>query len=129
MIQTGSASLEAVAKIEGRGGALTGRLLEESRVDASERIANSRVGPLDRHAALRQRETGELHTAEAVARSLGVFEQRHVDLDLEDLVHAAHVARTRALIVVEVEVGAARFDAARWVNYAIAERTALAAFA
>ena len=64
-----------------------------------------------------------------MARALGLVEQRDVDLDPKDLVHAAHVARPRLLVVVEVEVRAIRRDAPGRVQHAVAERAALAALA
>src|SRR5215212_3420512 len=122
-----SSLLEAVAEVEGVVDVLGLRLAEELRVNAVEGLGVAVVGALHRRAALRQREAGHLHSAEAVARALGLLEQLLVDLAAEHLVHAAHVAAAGVLVVVEVEVLAPRRDAAGRMDDPVAERAALAA--
>src|SRR5688572_17512155 len=99
----------------------------EGRVDAVERGAVAVVGALDGGSALRQRPAGHLHAAEAKTRALGLLEETEVDLDAEDLVHAAHVATPRRLVVVQVEKPATGVEAMRHLHHPVAERTALAA--
>src|SRR4051794_7654634 len=62
-----------------------------------------------------------------MAGALRLLEDADVDLAAEHLVHATHEATAGALVVEEVQVGAARLDAARGMNEPIAEGAALPA--
>src|SRR3954447_1467046 len=118
--------LDPVAEVERR---VRLRALEEAGVDAVERVAVAVVRALHGRPAAADRIAGHLDSAEAVARALGLVEHIDVDLDAEDLVHAAHVAAPSLLVVVEIEVRAAGGDAAGRVHHAVAEGAALPAFA
>src|SRR5215213_3541373 len=105
------------------------RRVEEAAVDALIGRAVALVGALDRELTVRQRIAGHLDAAEALAGALGEQEEVEVDLRAEHLVHAAHVAGTRAGVLVRVEVLAAHLQAAGRVHQPVAEATALAALA
>jgi deoxyribonuclease-4 len=123
----GEERLEPVAQVE--PGGLGGGVVEEARVDARERVAVAVIRAFHRGLALGDGLTRHLHAAEAVARALGLVEDSHVDLDPEHLVHAAHEASAGLVVVVQVEVLAARRQASGRVHHAVAERAALTAFA
>src|SRR5581483_8796983 len=122
----GTLELEPVAQVE-RAVGVRVRVGEEGRVDAVECVAVAVVGALDGELAARDRAAGHLHAPESVAGALGLLEHGHVDLAAEHLVHAAHVATPAALVVEQVEVGAARLDAAGGVHEPVAEGAALPA--
>ena len=88
------------------------------------------VGGLDAELALGQRRAGHLDAAKAGAGAqLGELEGVDVDLALEDLLHAAHVAVAAELVVVAVEVLAALGEAAARLDQLVAESAALTTLA
>ena len=90
-----------------------------------ERSAAAFVGTVDRERAHRQRLALRLHSAVARARALRVLEDLDVDLGVEDLLQAAHVAASGGVVLVRVEERAVHFDAAAWLDRLVAERAAL----
>ena len=104
---------------------LADRQLVELGVDAAELVDPALVAGLDLDLAHRQRRVHRLDRAEAAAPRLGLAQEVEVDLDLEDVLHAADVGV--AELLVGVEERAAALDARRRVDDLVAVDFAAAA--
>src|SRR5262249_8542125 len=101
---------------------LADRQLVELRVHAAEFVDAAAVARVDARRAHRQGMTCRLHRTEAAARALGRDEKVDVDLDFEDVLHAADVAMPE--LVDRVEERTALRDARRRVDDLVAMNVA-----
>src|SRR6266542_4320909 len=80
---------------------LADRQLVELGVDTAELLQPALVARLHLDVAHRQRGRGRAHGTEAAAPGLGLLEQVEIDLDVEDLLHAADVRVAELLVRIE----------------------------
>jgi len=98
----------------------------ELRIEASELVAPVVVAALDLDVAHRQRRCGCPDRPEALAPRFRLAQEVEVDVDCEDVLHAADVRMPELLV--RVEEGAAALDAGGWIHDLVAVNFAATAF-